>query len=229
MECTTWHVYLLKCADSSLYCGITTDPEKRLAQHNGELPGGAWYTRWRRPVHLLASRVCANKSEALKLERAIKSRSRDKKLTFMQEWFGECMGADGNYAADTIFCGHCGLPITEEPQPQKKYLHSDEGDCPFKGAVMPSAAWLALENVYAGAHRHGIGQKLLAQKVSALRLSTRTRNALAVAGIDTIGKLVAMQPYELFKQKGIHESGLAECAEKLARRGLMLGDRRHLC
>ena len=79
-----WHVYLLECADKTLYCGIAKDPATRLAQHNGMLPGGARYTHGRRPVRLLASRACGNKSEALKLERAIKSRPREEKLSFMQ-------------------------------------------------------------------------------------------------------------------------------------------------
>jgi putative endonuclease len=79
-----WHVYLLECADKTLYCGIARDPATRLAQHNGTLPGGARYTHGRRPVLLLASRVCGNKSEALKLERTVKARPRAEKLSCMQ-------------------------------------------------------------------------------------------------------------------------------------------------
>ena len=84
MKCSTWHVYLVECADGTLYCGIAKDPVKRLAEHNGALPGGARYTRGRRPVVLLASKTCAGKGEALKLERVVKSRSRKEKLSFMQ-------------------------------------------------------------------------------------------------------------------------------------------------
>ena len=84
MEYDAWHVYLLECADGTLYCGIAKDLEKRLAAHNGTLPGGARYTRWRRPVVLLATRMCASKGAALKLERAIKSRPRQEKMSFMQ-------------------------------------------------------------------------------------------------------------------------------------------------
>ena len=79
-----WHVYLLECADKTLYCGVTKDPATRLAQHNGTLPGGARYTGGRRPVRFLASRVCGNKSEALKLERAVKARPRAEKLSCLQ-------------------------------------------------------------------------------------------------------------------------------------------------
>lgn len=37
---THWHVYLLECADGTLYCGVTTDLARRLAQHNGLRPAG---------------------------------------------------------------------------------------------------------------------------------------------------------------------------------------------
>ena len=84
MERDAWHVYLVECADGTLYCGIAKDPVKRLAEHNGILPGGAKYTRGRRPVVLLTSVMCANKSAAVKMERAIKSRPREEKLSFMQ-------------------------------------------------------------------------------------------------------------------------------------------------
>ena len=79
----TWLVYLLECADGSLYCGITTNMNRRLHQHNGQLPGGARYTRGRRPVRLLASRACGCQGEALRLEKAVKSRARNHKLQFL--------------------------------------------------------------------------------------------------------------------------------------------------
>lgn len=75
-----WQVYLLLCRDGSLYCGSTTNLERRLAQHNGALPGGARYTRARRPTELLASVACPSRSEALKLEREIKSLPKTRKL-----------------------------------------------------------------------------------------------------------------------------------------------------
>ncbi|WP_297047692.1 GIY-YIG nuclease family protein [uncultured Desulfovibrio sp.] len=76
---TFWHVYLLECRDGTLYCGITRDPERRVAQHNGLLPGGARYTRGRRPVRLVASLSCPDKGTALRLERAVKARPRAEK------------------------------------------------------------------------------------------------------------------------------------------------------
>ncbi|MEG1610852.1 MAG: GIY-YIG nuclease family protein, partial [Bilophila sp.] len=47
-----WYVYLLRCADETLYCGVTTDMTRRLAEHNGLQAGGARYTRARRPVRV---------------------------------------------------------------------------------------------------------------------------------------------------------------------------------
>ena len=49
MDGETWQVYLVECADHTLYCGVTKDTERRVAQHNGEKRGGARYTRSRRP------------------------------------------------------------------------------------------------------------------------------------------------------------------------------------
>lgn len=62
---SVYFVYMVRCADDSLYCGITTHPVRRLRQHNGELSGGGRYTRSRRPVRLVACRTCADKGEAL--------------------------------------------------------------------------------------------------------------------------------------------------------------------
>lgn len=70
----SWVCYLLRCADDTLYCGITNDIEKRLAAHNaGE---GAKYTRGRIPVSVVYSENCADKSAALKREIQIKRMSR---------------------------------------------------------------------------------------------------------------------------------------------------------
>ncbi|MDR3320661.1 MAG: GIY-YIG nuclease family protein [Desulfovibrio sp.] len=76
----TWHVYLLQCADGTYYCGVATDIRRRIDQHNGNLPGGAKYTRSRRPVKLLVSRECETKSMAYSLEHVIKSSPRAEKL-----------------------------------------------------------------------------------------------------------------------------------------------------
>jgi putative endonuclease len=74
----SWHCYLLRCADDTLYCGISNDLDKRLAAHNsGE---GAKYTRGRTPVSLVYAETCEDKSAALKRERQIKRLPRASKL-----------------------------------------------------------------------------------------------------------------------------------------------------
>jgi len=80
---TAWQVYLVECADKTLYCGVTTDIARRVDQHNGNIPGGARYTRSRRPVRLVASRPCRDRSEALRLEYRVKHMERSAKLAFL--------------------------------------------------------------------------------------------------------------------------------------------------
>lgn len=74
-----WFIYLLECADNTLYTGITKDLEKRIKAHNSS-KGGAKYTRYRQPVKLLKYFEIDNKSLALKLEAKIKKLSRKEKL-----------------------------------------------------------------------------------------------------------------------------------------------------
>ncbi|WP_373899664.1 GIY-YIG nuclease family protein [Haloimpatiens sp. FM7315] len=72
------YVYILKCADSTLYTGWTIDLKKRLNTH---LSGkGAKYTRARLPVSLVYYEKCLDKSSALKREYAIKQMTRKKKF-----------------------------------------------------------------------------------------------------------------------------------------------------
>jgi len=75
-----WHVYLLECADGSLYTGVARDIERRLKQHNGEIAGGARYTSGRRPVALRWSEPCATRGEAQQREVMIKKLPRSAKL-----------------------------------------------------------------------------------------------------------------------------------------------------
>ncbi len=73
-----WFVYIVRCADNSLYTGITRDTTRRVSEHNsGKL--GAKYIRARRPVTLVYQEESANRSEALKREAAIKKLSKAKK------------------------------------------------------------------------------------------------------------------------------------------------------
>jgi len=65
-----WVVYILECADKSLYTGITTNLERRLAEHAAGR--GAKYTRGRGPFRLVYSETCAGRAEATRREAAIK-------------------------------------------------------------------------------------------------------------------------------------------------------------
>ena len=72
------YVYILRCADDTLYCGWTTDLEARLATHNSGR--GAKYTRSRRPVELVYSEAYDDRHDALSREWHIKRMSREEKL-----------------------------------------------------------------------------------------------------------------------------------------------------
>jgi predicted GIY-YIG superfamily endonuclease len=72
-----WFVYLLRCGDGTLYCGIALDVEARLKQHQGGK--GAKYTRGRGPLELIYRETCGTKAAALRRERVIKRMRRSAK------------------------------------------------------------------------------------------------------------------------------------------------------
>ena len=72
-----FYCYILECADGTYYTGWTTDPERRLTQHNKGT--GARYTRSRLPVKMVYLEPQPDRSTAMKRERAIKRLSREKK------------------------------------------------------------------------------------------------------------------------------------------------------
>ena len=65
-----WHVYMVRCADRSLYTGVATDVKARVATHNAGK--GAKYTRGRLPAKLVYQEAVAGRGAALKREHAIK-------------------------------------------------------------------------------------------------------------------------------------------------------------
>lgn len=77
-----WTVYMLRCADGSLYTGITTDVTRRCEQHNAGT--ASRYTRSRRPTRLVYQEAHASRSLALKREAAIKSLSRQEKKALIR-------------------------------------------------------------------------------------------------------------------------------------------------
>ncbi len=75
-------VYMVECADGSLYTGWTTDVEERIKTHNSG--AGAKYTRSRLPVKLVYFEEADSRSAALKREAAIKKLTREKKLKLIK-------------------------------------------------------------------------------------------------------------------------------------------------
>jgi putative endonuclease len=69
-----WYVYVARCADGTLYCGIARNVAVRIAAHDAGT--GARYTRGRGPLRVLLARRCGDKGRALRLEYAIKQLSR---------------------------------------------------------------------------------------------------------------------------------------------------------
>lgn len=78
-----WQLYILKCADGSLYTGITNNLERRLAAHKAGK--GAKYTRGRAPLKLVYTKRFKTKSAALKAELQIKSLTRAAKLKLIDK------------------------------------------------------------------------------------------------------------------------------------------------
>ncbi len=74
-----WNVYIVECADGSLYTGITTDLKRRLEEHNSSKLG-AKYTQGRRPVKFVYSCEFENKALASKEEYRIKKLSKKEKI-----------------------------------------------------------------------------------------------------------------------------------------------------
>lgn len=71
---------MIRCSDNSLYCGITTDLARRVAEHNGEMVGkGAKFTRSRRPVTLVYFEQYKSRSGATKREIEVKNMKKDVK------------------------------------------------------------------------------------------------------------------------------------------------------
>ena len=77
-------VYILKCADGTLYTGWTNDPEKRVRAHAAGR--GAKYTRSRLPVELVYREALPDRGGAMRREAQIKRQTRSEKLTLIQEY-----------------------------------------------------------------------------------------------------------------------------------------------
>jgi len=76
--------YMVECADGTLYTGWTTDPERRVKEHNAGR--GALYTKWRRPVALTYLEKVRDRSTALRREFALKGLTRQNKLKLIEQY-----------------------------------------------------------------------------------------------------------------------------------------------
>ena len=82
-QATEHFVYMLRCADGTLYSGYTTNPDRRTAVHNSGR--GAKYTRARLPVELVYCERAETKSQALKREAALKKLTRAEKMLLIEQ------------------------------------------------------------------------------------------------------------------------------------------------
>ena len=82
-----FYTYMVECVDGSLYTGWTTNPERRVKEHNAGR--GAYYTRWRRPVQLRYLEEAPDRSTAQRRENEIKKLPRHKKLSLVEDYLGE--------------------------------------------------------------------------------------------------------------------------------------------
>lgn len=83
-QTSCWYIYLIECSGGSLYTGITPDLAARFTAH---LDGkGAMFTRLNPPVRMIAAKSCANRSQASRLERALKGVTRAQKLFLVASW-----------------------------------------------------------------------------------------------------------------------------------------------
>lgn len=76
MTATPWFLYMIRTAGGQLYTGISTDPARRLRQHNGELKGGAKALRGKGPLQLVLVQAMPNRAEASQAEYQLKQLSK---------------------------------------------------------------------------------------------------------------------------------------------------------
>jgi putative endonuclease len=85
-EALVWQVYIVRCADGTLYTGVARDVARRVAEHNGQTTRGAKYTKGRRPVRLCHQETHPNRSSALQREAVIKNSSKANKEMLITQY-----------------------------------------------------------------------------------------------------------------------------------------------
>ncbi len=84
-QSSEWFVYMLRCADNSLYTGVTTDVERRLKEHNEE-KAGAKYTRAKRPVVMVYEESAESRSAACQREYQLKKLKKHEKESLVNTY-----------------------------------------------------------------------------------------------------------------------------------------------
>ncbi len=82
---SSWQLYLIRCGDGSLYCGITTDLTRRFSEHLAQGPKTAKYLRGRLPLELVFKKEIANRAEATREELRIKKLTRKEKESLIKQ------------------------------------------------------------------------------------------------------------------------------------------------
>ena len=112
MSDKTWYMYIVTCSDKSFYCGITTDLDRRVDEHNTKKTG-AKYTRSRRPVTLLFFQEFQGRSDALKSEAAFKKLKRHDKLLYMTKITEERLDAEYEKFRNSTVDVHSNSPMSD--------------------------------------------------------------------------------------------------------------------
>ena len=85
MTNSSWYIYILHCADNTLYTGITTDLDRRLVEHNSSTTKAAKYTRARQPVRIAYWESASDRSHASRREREIKRMPKSSKMALIHQ------------------------------------------------------------------------------------------------------------------------------------------------
>jgi putative endonuclease len=86
-----WYLYLIRCRDNTLYTGISTDVDRRLAQHQSEGNAGSRYLKGRGPLSLVFQKKLGSRSLALKVERRVKKMSKARKEKLIKVSQSRCI------------------------------------------------------------------------------------------------------------------------------------------
>ncbi len=99
----SWFVYLIRTAKGLLYTGISTDPQRRLRQHQGELTGGAKALRGKGPLQLVWQVQAPNRAVASRWEYQLKQLSKSQKeLMLLQRWQPDFLRTDSQSSASAV-------------------------------------------------------------------------------------------------------------------------------